>query len=434
MAAAGREASPGRPAGGEGRTARGLRRIPHVAVPEDEREKERLTPEERRKRRRIKHSLLSLGRGLDLPLFIFIMVLLAIGLVMLFSASYAYGYYNDGSSYYYIQRQGLFAVVGVIAMLLISTFDYHRFHSLSFPIYGVALLLLAMVLILGKALKIHSICQPQDDAYRWIRLGVQFQPSEIAKFAVITVCAHYISQHMDQMHTFRKGVFWPLVLVGIPAALIFPEPHLSATLIVLAIGLILIFVGGAKIRYLVILGGAGAAGLVMLVLLKGGYQAGRISGWLDPFNQETIRGDTYQIAQSLYAIGSGGLLGVGLGQSRQKYLYLPEPQNDFIFAIVCEELGLVGALVVIILFALLIWRGMYVSLHAKDKFGMLLGLGITFQVGLQAVLNICVVTNTVPNTGISLPFFSYGGTALLMLLGEMGVLLNISRSATVEKT
>ena len=160
----------------------------------------------------------------------------------------------------------------------------------------------------------------------------------------------------------------------------------------------------------------------------------RITIWLDPFSPELDRDLTHQTRQSLYAIGSGGLLGVGLGQSRLKYLYLPEPQNDFIFAVVCEELGMVGALVIIVLFAMLIWRGVYVSIHAKDKFGMLLGLGITFQVGLQAVLNICVVTNTIPNTGISLPFFSYGGTALLMLLGEMGVLLNISRNSNVEKT
>ena len=177
-----------------------------------------------------------------------------------------------------------------------------------------------------------------------------------------------------------------------------------------------------------------AAVLLFVVVTKGGYQMDRIRIWLDPFSSDLDRDLTHQTRQSLYAIGSGGLLGVGLGQSRQKYLYLPAPQNDFIFAIVCEELGFVGALVIIVLFALLIWRGVYVSIHARDKFGMLLGLGITFQVGLQAVLNICVVTNTIPNTGISLPFFSYGGTALLMLLGQMGILLNISRSANVEKT
>lgn len=421
-------------AGGSRDAARGLRRIPRYVPPEDERNKPRPTPEERRKRRRIKHSLFSLGMGLDVPLLIFIMVLLAIGLVMLFSASYAYGYYYDGSSYYYIRRQGIFALVGVIAMLFISTFDYHRFHSLAFLIYVISLVLLAMVLVFGPLLKVKAIAPPQDDAYRWLKLGVQFQPSEIAKFAVITLCAHYISQHVDEMGTFRKGVLPFLLIIGLPAVLIFLENHLSATLIIMLLGVILMFIGGTRFRYFVVLGVPVVLLLGLKVMGGGGYQAGRVSGWLDPFNPATSSNSTYQIVQSLYAIGSGGLLGVGLGQSRQKYLYLPEPQNDFIFAIVCEELGLVGALVVIILFALLIWRGMYVSLHAKDKFGMLLGLGITFQVGIQAVLNICVVTNTVPNTGISLPFFSYGGTSLLMLLGEMGILLNISRSASVEKT
>ncbi len=223
-------------------------------------------------------------------------------------------------------------------------------------------------------------------------------------------------------------------IMGLVAALIFLESHLSATLIILMLGAILMFVGGTKPRWFVIGGIVLGVGLVLLLLTKGGYQMSRITIWLDPFSPELDRDLTHQTRQSLYAIGSGGLLGVGLGQSRQKYLYLPEPQNDFIFAIVCEELGMVGALVIIVLFALLIWRGVYISIHAKDKFGMLLGLGITFQVGLQAVLNICVVTNTIPNTGISLPFFSYGGTALLMLLGEMGILLNISRSSNIEKT
>ena len=415
---------------GEG-AARGLRRLPQYVPPEDERNKQPPTKEERRRRRAKKYSLFSLGTGLDMPLFIFIMVLLAIGLVMLFSASYAYSYYTEGgNSYYYIQRQGLFAVVGVIAMLLISTFDYHRFHRLALLLYGAAMLLLIMVL----AFKGTSIAPLEGDANRWLQLGpLGFQPSEVAKFAVITLCAHYISQHIDEMGTFRHGVAPFMLIIGLPAALIYLENHLSATIIVLGLGAILMFLGGTKLRYFGAVAILAVAALAFLVISSGGYQLNRIAGWLDPFDPPAGV-DTWQTRQSLYAIGSGGLLGVGLGQSRQKYLYLPEPQNDFIFAIVCEELGMVGALVIIILFSLLIWRGMYVSLHARDKFGMLLGLGITFQIGIQAVLNICVVTNTLPNTGISLPFFSSGGTALLMLLGEMGVLLNISRSATVEKT
>lgn len=417
-----------------GRTARGLRRIPGYRQPEPPRPRRQQPAEGASKRRPMRYKLFSLGAGLDMPLLIFILVLLAIGLVMLFSASYANSYYLQGNSYYYISRQAVFAVFGVAAMLLISTFDYHSFHKLAIVIFGISLFLLVFLLICRYA-HIESIANWEGDATRWLNFGfVSFQPSEIAKFALIVLFAHMISRNLDRMDTFRYGVVPYVAIMGLVAALIFLESHLSATLIILALGAIMMFVGGTKPRWFLIGGVLVAAVLLFVVVTKGGYQMDRIRIWLDPFSSDLDRDLTHQTRQSLYAIGSGGLLGVGLGQSRQKYLYLPAPQNDFIFAIVCEELGFVGALVIIVLFALLIWRGVYVSIHARDKFGMLLGLGITFQVGLQAVLNICVVTNTIPNTGISLPFFSYGGTALLMLLGQMGILLNISRSANVEKT
>ena len=417
-----------------GRTARGLRRTPGYRQPGPPRPRRQQPAEGASKRRPMRYKLFSLGAGLDMPLLIFILVLLAIGLVMLFSASYANSYYLQGNSYYYISRQAVFAVFGVAAMLLISTFDYHSFHKLAIVIFGVSLFLLVFLLICRYA-HIESIANWEGDATRWLNFGiVSFQPSEIAKFALIVLFAHMISRNLDRMDTFRYGVVPYVAIMGLVAALIFLESHLSATLIILALGAIMMFVGGTKPRWFLIGGVLVAAVLLFVVVTKGGYQMDRIRIWLDPFSSDLDRDLTHQTRQSLYAIGSGGLLGVGLGQSRQKYLYLPAPQNDFIFAIVCEELGFVGALVIIVLFALLIWRGVYVSIHARDKFGMLLGLGITFQVGLQAVLNICVVTNTIPNTGISLPFFSYGGTALLMLLGQMGILLNISRSANVEKT
>ena len=417
-----------------GRTARGLRRTPGYRQPEPPRPRRQQPAEGASKRRPMRYKLFSLGAGLDMPLLIFILVLLAIGLVMLFSASYANSYYLQGNSYYYISRQAVFAVFGVAAMLLISTFDYHSFHKLAIVIFGISLFLLVFLLICRYA-HIESIANWEGDATRWLNFGfVSFQPSEIAKFALIVLFAHMISRNLDRMDTFRYGVVPYVAIMGLVAALIFLESHLSATLIILALGAIMMFVGGTKPRWFLIGGVLVAAVLLFVVVAKGGYQMDRIRIWLDPFSSDLDRDLTHQTRQSLYAIGSGGLLGVGLGQSRQKYLYLPAPQNDFIFAIVCEELGFVGALVIIVLFALLIWRGVYVSIHARDKFGMLLGLGITFQVGLQAVLNICVVTNTIPNTGISLPFFSYGGTALLMLLGQMGILLNISRSANVEKT
>ncbi len=409
-------------------TTRGLSRVPG-GEPERERGRsENRAP--RRRRRRINYKLFALGEGMDMPLFVFVMVLLAIGLVMLFSASYAESYYREDNSYYYILRQGGFALFGVIAMFFISTIDYHYYHKgkMTLIVAGGTVALLALTLIMGTS---------ECEATPWLELGpVRLQPSEVAKFAIILLFADMVSRWEDKMDTFVYGALpFGLVLV-VFAGLVMAEHHLSGTLIIGLLGFMMMFVGGTRLRWL-ILAALGAALVVYLYMNRGGddgseaYQMDRIAVWLNPFEENDA---TWQTRQSLYAIGSGGLFGVGLGQSRQKYMYLPKPQNDFIFAIVCEELGLIGALVIMILFALLVWRGVHIALHAKDKFGMMLGLGLTLQIGLQAALNICVVTNTVPNTGISLPFFSYGGTSLLMLLGEMGILLNISRSANVEKT
>ena len=374
-------------------------------------------PEKKRKRFRV----FSVRAGMDLPFFFLVMVLLVIGLVMLFSASYASAEYSQGDSYFFIKRQLAFAVIGVAAMIALSFFDYHHFHKLAFPILVVSLLLLGVVLVLPAKSGVH----------RWVQLGPlgQFQPSEVAKFAVILIFAHLISLNFSKMDTFKDGIL-PYLLILLPVcALLFKEPHVSATIIVLLLGGIMLFIGGVKLRWF---GGAfGAIGAVMVYLVafskKLNYTGGRIAGWLDPYS-------TWQTRQSLYAIGSGGLLGVGIGQSRQKYLWLPEPENDFVFSVVCEELGFIGALIIIALFVMLVWRGISISLRAKDKFGMLLGVGLVIQVGLQALLNIAVVTNTIPNTGISLPFFSYGGTSLVILLAEMGIVLSISRTSSAEKT
>lgn len=366
-------------------------------------------------------------KPMDLPFLVLVLALVAFGLVMLFSASYAVALYRRGDAYAYIRPQLLYAALGLAAMWLASRVDYHLYHKLAWPVLGVSLVLLTVVLFMPE----YNGCK------RWLVIpGVgTLQPSEIAKFAVVLAFAHIISLNASRMGSFAVGVLPFGLVLGAVAVLMLLEPHLSGTLLILGIGAVLMFVGGTALRWF-ILAGAGAvcavaaAVAVMPDLVP--YAADRLASWLDPFADPL--GDGHQTIQSLYAIGSGGATGLGLGNSRQKHLFVPEPQNDFIFSIVCEELGFVGALVIIVLFALLIWRGVYVSIHARDKFGMLLGLGITFQVGLQAVLNICVVTNTIPNTGISLPFFSYGGTALLMLLGQMGILLNISRSANVEKT
>lgn len=385
-----------------------------------------------KKRVRKKFRVFSARSGVDRPLFYLILVLLVIGLIMLFSASYAYSYYYFDNSYHFITPQALFAILGLVFMGLISLFDYHHLHKFAFPLFFVTLGLLAAVKVLAGT----SIAPILNGANRWLYIGpINFQPSEVAKFTLVLIFAHLISINYHKMGTFRYGVLPYLIILLMIAGLILVENHVSATLIVLAIAAVMLFIGGVKLRWFAVAGGLAGAGILYLLLYsdKFSYALERIKGWLDPFNPpEGV--DTWQTQQSLMAIGSGQALGLGLGQSRQKYLYLPEPQNDFIFAIVCEELGFVGALVIILLFALLIWRGIVVSLNAQDKFGTMLGIGITAQVGIQVILNIMVVTNTIPNTGISLPFFSYGGTSLVILLCEMGVLLSVSRSSSLDKT
>ena len=268
---------------------------------------------------------------------------------------------------------------------------------------------------------------------RWLVIGpISFQPSEIAKFAIILLFSHLIAKNSKRMGEL-KFVAVLICLLALVCGLVVVETHLSATILILLIGIILMIVGGLAVKYIFTGLGIGA-GAVVLFVVTGlvSYASSRFTYWLDPWADASGKG--YQTIQSLLAIGSGGLLGRGIGQSRQKYSWLPEPHNDFIFAVVCEELGLIGALVIILLFCALVWRGFTIAMHAPDKFGALLAVGLTFQVALQAALNIMVVSNTIPNTGISLPFFSYGGTALLILMSEMGIVLSVSRSAKLEKT
>lgn len=365
----------------------------------------------------------------DLPLFIIVIILMTIGLVMMFSASYAWGDRKYDDSFSYIRKQMLFAGIGVIGMFVVSIIDYH-FYRKKWIVYGLFLATTGMLVYVAiKALG-------SDAPVRWIYIGgSQFQPSELMKFAIVLLFAYIISVNYQKMHLFVYGVVPFFVVLGLVAGLMMIQPHLSGTLLICAIGFVMIFVGGADIKHLIgvcVVGVAGIFGVVMYLMQTKGidYFQERIEGFLNPMNSTTA--DTHQIRQSLITIGSGGLFGLGLGQSRQKYLYLPESQNDFVFAIVCEELGFVGAVVVIILFALLIFRGFYIASKSMDKFGMMLVVGITVQLGLQALLNIAVVTNSIPNTGISLPFFSYGGTALTMQLIEVGIILNISRQAAIE--
>ena len=310
-------------------------------------------------------------------------------------------------------------------MLMISTIDYHVLHKFSWVLWIVSLALLVVAYIMPSSTGIH----------RWIRIpGIgQFQPSEVAKFALIVLYAHLVSLNHKKMKTFTKGYLPFMAILGITCGLVFIEPHLSGTMLLLGIGLILMYVGGTRLVYL--LGTIGIGGAAAGYMIFGmGYEKDRIDVWLKPLEMFTKDKDmAWQTVQSLYAIGSGGLMGQGLGNSRQKHLFLPEPQNDFIFSIVCEELGFIGAVLIIILFGLLVWRGFVIGMKAPDKFGSMLAIGLTGQIGLQVAFNVAVVTNTIPNTGISLPFFSYGGTSLVMLLAQMGVVLSVSRSIQTEK-
>jgi cell division protein FtsW len=367
--------------------------------------------------------------GFDLPFFILVMILLMFGLVMMFSASYVNAYYNFHDSYYYIKKQIFFALVGIIVMYIVSKVDYHLLHKFVWPIVVITYALLVVVLFLPKIAHVK----------RWIVIGpINIQPSEIAKFAIAMLFAHlislYASKSSNKMKTFRYGVLPFILVLASISGLMLLEPHLSGTILILGIGFTLMFVGGTSLKWFA--AGGALAGSALFVMVIGttfiSYAKSRLTNWLDPFSDPLVGG--WQTIQSLYAIGSGGIMGLGLGNSRQKYLYIPESQNDFVFPIVCEELGLVGAVIVIILFALLVWRGYVIAMRAPDKFGSLLAVGLITQVGLQAMLNIAVTTNTVPNTGISLPFFSSGGSSLMMLLFEMGIIMSISRFSSVEQT
>ena len=353
---------------------------------------------------------------LDLPFLLLVILLLIIGLVMMFSASYARANWDTGNSAYYFVRQAGFAAGGVVIMLLVGRLNYFIWYRTAMLILAGSLFLLALVPLIGVTV---------NGAKRWIQLaGIRFQPSEAAKLSMILSFAAMMAAWQDKMDSFRYGVLPYAGIMAAIAGLLILEKHLSATLIIFIIGAIMMLLGGTKKRWFVI-GAILAAVFLAVYLSTRGYAGSRIDAWLNPDSDPL--GDGYQGLQSRYAIGSGGFLGLGLGRSRQKYLYLPEEHNDYIFAIVCEELGFVGAVGILLLFALLILRGYWIAIHARDRFGTLLAAGLTTKLGIQVFFNIGVVTGLLPPTGISLPFFSYGGTALLLQLFEMGVILSVSR-------
>ena len=366
---------------------------------------------------------LAAGR-MDLPFLLLTLLLTIMGLVMLFSASFPSANYESGDPAYYLKRQGLFALLGLAAMLAMARIDYHRLRGMTKILMYVSVFLLALVLVPGVGIT-------QNGATRWLgKAGVlTFQPSEIAKLAIIVYFADSISKKKNLMENFKYGVRPYILILGFFAGLMLLEPHLSGTILIVGTGIVLMIVGGLDKRWIIGgVSGVAAVGLIYVKLVEAGiisYGADRIRMWKDPWIDALNEG--YQMCQSLIAIGSGGLTGVGLGKGRQKFLYLPEEHNDFIFAVVCEELGLIGATLVMLVFALLILRGFWVALQARDRFGALLVVGVMTQISLQTFLNIAVVSGLVPATGISLPFFSYGGTALALQLFEMGIVLSVSR-------
>lgn len=358
------------------------------------------------------------GDTVDYPFLILVLLLLAVGLTMLYSASSAQSQYDTGYaiSTRYLQKQGVCAIVGLGAMYAFSRIPVGLWHRLAWPMYGASIVLLLLVLAAG---------QEVNGARRWITIaGIQFQPSEVAKFTMIVLFARLTRRFGPEAKKFRFGVLgFGTALLGIlvPLAL---EKHLSAILLIGMVAVVMMFVAGTNSKWL--LAGAAAAAVFVIVYIRFmGYAGDRVTAWLHP---EADPGDTgYQILQSLYAIGSGGVFGLGFGKSRQKYLYLPFQYNDYIFAICCEELGLLGALAIIALFAAMIFRGYWIALHGADRFSTVLASGLVTLIAVQTLLNLCVVTNLLPSTGIALPFFSYGGTALAVNLGEMGIVLQISR-------
>ena len=382
-----------------------------------------------------------LARGpMDLPFLMLVLLLLGIGLIMMFSASYATAYYHDGDPLIYITRQAMFGGVGVVAMYLVSKINYQTFRWMAMPaLVGSIVLLILVYTPLGV---VHN------GARRWLNLGIEFQPSEFAKIAVILFFAARLCKRDTEKHKRYKNRtlmgrtlnrldrigFMELVpyaaILLLVAGLVVKQPHLSGTLLILAGGASVLFAAGIHWGWFVAGGSIVGLGMWAIITLTP-YMTARINLWLDPWSQR--QGDGYQTVQSLIAMGSGGLLGRGLGNSMQKMLYIPEPENDFVFPIVVEELGFVGGLVVLILFALLILRGYWLALHARDKFGALTVVGIITLFAVQVFLNIGVVTNLIPNTGISLPFFSYGGTALMIQLAEMGMVLSVSRQIRAPK-
>lgn len=352
----------------------------------------------------------------DNSLVVIVLMMLAFGLVMVFSSSSAYAHYVNGDATYYFKRQLLWAVLGLISMYIVSRLPYKIVERYANLVFVITFVLLLLVPIAGSGAK---------GAKRWLEIGpIRFQPSEIAKFSIVLCLAKAISQNPRSVKKLKGGFINYMAVIVLTAGLVLIEPHMSGAMIIALTGCAVLFVAGFDWKYFMAMAVTAVPAIVGLAVVSP-YRFRRVTSFLHPFEDKL--GDSWQIVQSLYAIGSGGLFGLGLGQSRQKFLYIPEPQNDFIYSIICEELGFIGAVFVILLFAVLIWKCILIARKAPDTFSSLTVAGITAQIAVQMLMNIAVVTSTMPVTGISLPFFSYGGTSLFFLLTEMGMVLNISR-------
>lgn len=367
--------------------------------------------------------------GIDRIMLVVILLLLCLGTIMVFSASYADALARHGDSYYYIKRQLIFLAFGLVMFFLLQKTDFSYFRYLPFVLYPLSIGLLGAVLFMGNA---------EGVARRWIRIGpVNFQPSELAKLTLVITLAWYMAKFREKITDYRHkrvsfvyGFLYPMILLGIICVLVALENHLSGVVILGLIGIAMMFLGGTSFLWIGIMGGVGLAGVASIVLFTD-YTKARIDSWLHPEND--LLGSGWQTMQGLRAIGSGGLFGLGLGNSRQKYSYVSEPQNDFIFTIWCEELGFIGALALIAVFCVFVWRGYIIAMRAPDMFSSLIAFGITTRIAIQVLLNILVVTALIPNTGIALPFFSYGGSSIMMLMVEMGILMSVSRCSVQRR-
>lgn len=360
----------------------------------------------------------------DRPFLIILTVLICIGSVMVFSASYPSAEADHGNSFYFAKRQLIFVVLGVVALMITTVLaDYRLLKRVSLAIFVFAL-------AINVATAIPGIGLERNGARRWLNIGIDFQPSEVLKFALILMCARHISDNSDKMRSFKHGTMPFIMLLGMAACTTVLQSHLSCTIILCMIVFSMMWMGGTDKRLLIGSAAAGV-GLILVVLQNMAHSIKRVEVWLDPFTD--LSGAGWQPVQSLYAISAGGFWGLGLGQSNQKHGFLPEPHNDYIFSILCEELGFFGALVVIVLFALLVWRGFVIAKKAPNMYASLLVMGIVCSLAFHVLLNIAVVTNTIPSTGIGLPFFSYGGTSLMIWMAEMGVVLSVSRYSYLEK-